>query len=370
MLGINAGIPRSPESNRQGRPLPLDEGRKLYEKHIARPKAMGGTRESTQRRYKVALDNFIPFAKSKGVSVWNGVTGAFLSTYAAHRESKGRADRTILGELKTIKQAFKWLTEAEHLKGVKPLKIEIPKSELQPACCYRTEEVLAMIALCQANEKLGWLADVIIALAHMGVRISELVSVRWSDIDLTPDRLELTLTDESGRPRKPGSHRRQLKSGRSRSVPLHPNLLTVLKRLPMRDAYVFHGLRGERINSDMVRQAFVRHVITPLAKQFPTPEGERGFEHGRLHTFRHYFCSTCANNGVPEPVLMKWLGHADSKMVRHYYHLDVEESQRWIQQTNFLGETAGRPDGNKENNPEGEDRTQLPETDATENPEI
>jgi hypothetical protein len=65
------------------------------------------------------------------------------------------------------------------------------------------------------------------------------------------------------------------------------------------------------------------------------------FAAGRLHSYRHYFCSTCANRGVPEQVVMEWLGHADSKMVRHYYHLHDAEAQRQMKRLNFVGEAGG-----------------------------
>ena len=82
-------------------------------------------------------------------------------------------------------------------------------------------------------------------------------------------------------------------------------------------------------------------LILPLEERFPTPEAEVGFATGRLHSFRHYFCSTCANNGVPEQIVMAWLGHRDSAMVKHYYHLHDEEAQRQMNRLNFLGKTGG-----------------------------
>jgi len=57
-------------------------------------------------------------------------------------------------------------------------------------------------------------------------------------------------------------------------------------------------------------------------------DDEIGFSDGRLHSFRHYFCSMCANNNVPEQLLMNWLGHRQSAMVKHYYHVDHQEAAR------------------------------------------
>ena len=90
-----------------------------------------------------------------------------------------------------------------------------------------------------------------------------------------------------------------------------------------------------------VLRTFIRDVVTPLTQEFPTQDEEIGFADGRLHSFRHFFCSTCANNNVPEQMVMRWLGHRSSEMVRHYYHLHDDEAKRQMNQLNFLGEVGG-----------------------------
>ncbi len=346
-------VPRSAEGNSRGRPLPLAEGRKLYETHIARPRVTGGVRESTKRSYRSVFDKFIPFATAQGATVWNGVTANLLNGYAGHLEDKGYAHKTLVNELTTLKQAVKWMIQAGHLKGVKPIELKLRKAESLPAYCYRPKEVTEMLNHCRTHKTLGWVADVIITLACTGLRIAELVSLRWADIDLESKRL--TLTDETGRSVKSGSTRRKLKSGRSRSFPIHPDLLDVLKRLPRKDAYVFHGPNGGQLNPNTVRCFLVRDVIEPLTEKFPTPDGQQGFKDGRLHSFRHYFCSTCANNGVPERIGMTWLGHADSEMIRNYYHLHDEEAQRRMKQLDFLGDASGWSAGDNEDKLNKED---------------
>jgi integrase len=47
---------------------------------------------------------------------------------------------------------------------------------------------------------------------------------------------------------------------------------------------------------------------------------------------------------------MEWLGHADSEMVRHYYHLSDEESRRKMDQLDLLGDGDGRSDTDEEHN--------------------
>jgi integrase len=101
------------------------------------------------------------------------------------------------------------------------------------------------------------------------------------------------------------------------------------------DGRVFHGPRGGVLKPDTVRNVLIRDVIAPLAERFPSVPEEPGFVDGRLHSLRHYFCSMCANSGVPEPMLMDWLGHRHSLMVKRYYHPQREEAQRQLNKVRF-----------------------------------
>jgi integrase len=75
-----------------------------------------------------------------------------------------------------------------------------------------------------------------------------------------------------------------------------------------------------------------------LAERFPARGNDAGTMAGRPHGFRHYFCSMSADNKVPERMLMAWLGHSDSEMIRHYYHIQQNEANRQIDNIPFLGD--------------------------------
>ena len=94
------------------------------------------------------------------------------------------------------------------------------------------------------------------------------------------------------------------------------------------DGLVFHGPKGAKIKPGRVLKRLQSSVIKPLADRFPRRPGEVvGFADGRVHSLRHFFCSLCANNGVPEQMLMSWLGHRSSRMIRRYYHAHDEASK-------------------------------------------
>src|SRR5437773_5840771 len=90
------------------------------------------------------------------------------------------------------------------------------------------------------------------------------------------------------------------------------------------------------MESAKVLLEFKNGVIEPLKPNYPTPAGEIGFEHGRLHSFRHFFCSQAFLHGASEGEIREWLGYADSKMVEHYRHLRNDDAQRKMGKISFL----------------------------------
>ncbi|TWT59701.1 tyrosine-type recombinase/integrase [Rubinisphaera italica] len=304
--------------------LQIAAGRRLYEEYTRRPLSVGGPRESTRKRYRAVLDKFVPFCTNQKIQYWNQVTDELLDRYASWLEIREYAHATQCFEIATILQINKYLVEKSHLPPEALIKKSVPKIQESTTYCWKPEEVKALFKACEDPE-LIWLRNVLITLAYTGMRISELAGLRWNDIDFEANKI--SLTDESKKKSLKGRNKRTIKSGYSRRFPIHPDLQPILNSIERQDdGLVFHGSRGGKIKPDVVRTVLIRDLLKPLADRFPSPDGEVGFIDGRLHSFRHYFCSVCANNNIPERILMDWLGHKDSKMISRYYHLNEKTS--------------------------------------------
>lgn len=253
-----------------------------------------------------------------------------LERYAAHLERLGKSYNTQYLELTTLKQIHKWLISESHIPETCRIMLKLPRDKRSTTYCWSLAEFQAIIQYCRSEKTLGWLADVCTTLGLTGMRISELRQLRWSDLDL--EKGSIALVDESrSLLKREGRERRTLKNKRGRQFPINQELIPLLNRIPRHgDGFVFHGPLGGRIKADKVRRALINQVLDPLKSRFPTAQGETGFEHGRLHSFRHFFCSQCANNNLPERAVMAWLGHADAEMVRRYYHLNHDESRQMM----------------------------------------
>ncbi len=58
--------------------------------------------------------------------------------------------------------------------------------------------------------------------------------------------------------------------------------------------------------------------------------------------FGMHFRSRCANSNVPEQMVMDWLGHNNSPMIRYYYHHHNEQARSWMNDLDLLGGAGGR----------------------------
>lgn len=81
--------------------------------------------------------------------------------------------------------------------------------------------------------------------------------------------------------------------------PFNQPFVPLVKSMPRTpDGLVVNGPLGSKNKPDTLRNILVKKILTPLISRFPATAGEKGFEDGRLHSFRHLFCSQCANHGV------------------------------------------------------------------------
>jgi integrase len=104
------------------------------------------------------------------------------------------------------------------------------------------------------------------------------------------------------------------KSGKTRSVPMHPDVARALAKLLERDEFtgqddfIFVGARGEPLDGSAVRRRYVAAV--KRAKLRPL----------RFHDLRHTFGTIAANAVLSGRELQEWMGHADLKTTARYLH--------------------------------------------------
>jgi len=224
-----------------------------------------------------------------------------------------------------VKMLVTFLINQRLLAPHAAIKVKVSRPRISTRYCFTEVEVRAILKHARDSLQVSWLHPLLAILAYTGMRISEALSLRWSDLDFQSSEIDLT-DDRFDEARRRLGNGRRLKGRKSRLIPIHGELAVILQAVPRHtDGHVVHTARDRRPAYPDVYLPFLRHVLEPLSKDFPRPLGAAvGFEDGRFHSFRHFFCSVAHDLGLSEHQVMAILGHSESAMVRRYYHPRLE----------------------------------------------
>jgi integrase len=177
------------------------------------------------------------------------------------------------------------------------------------------------------------LRRIILAAAMTGLRQSELIGLRWRDIDWAAQRIRV---------RKPyvrGQHTTDGKSELStrRSVPLATRLARELDAWSRRSPYnaeenlVFaHPTKGTPLDGSKVN------------KRFKDACRDAGVRVIKFHDLRHTFATRLAASNTPIRTIQEFLGHADSKTTQIYAHYAPSEQEVQLVDAAFAPQFATR----------------------------
>jgi integrase len=225
---------------------------------------------------------------------------ADIEAYKARKLKDGQAAKSVNNHLcvlrKLLNLAVEW-GELSHAPRVKQLRVA--HGDFQ----FLTFEETPRFLRAAAPE---WKAFVTIAL-KTGLRVGELLALRWEDLDLVVGRLVVRRTlwrDQEGTP----------KGGRTREVPLSDEAIAVLKaHRHLKGPYVFCEADGTRLTHSRVKDVVPWACSKAgLAKRLTT------------HDLRHTFASHLVMRGVALKAVQELLGHATIDMTMRYAHLSPD----------------------------------------------
>lgn len=266
-----------------------------------------GKSTGTIDRYGSSCSAFGRYLESLKIRYVREINLAVLEGYRSFRmkEGKGRDVKTAYNDELVIKNVCKWGSRASRgVFTVNPaLDWETPEPVKPKRRCYTPEEV--------AKLEVGvrdWLRPIVITLAWTGLRIAELINLRWSDIDLEKKVLHVRVQEEW----KP-------KGRRDRVVAMHPKVEAVIRSQPLGE-YVFRGPKGAKV--------WENHSLLCLNKD----QVKLNLPKGDLHGFRRFFATSMLRAGVDTETVRQWGGWKSlDTMLRYLADVSVEDSVQSMQ---------------------------------------
>lgn len=154
-------------------------------------------------------------------------------------------------------------------------------------------------------------------LINLGCRRSEVLALKWNDIDFYEDTIQIT----------------RKKTSNADIVPLPSTIKSAL--LDYRDtlsktgAYVFRSRESEKLSLSTFTSTINKWIQESKIEEI------KGFK-VTAHTFRHSFITMCVKNNIPVEQIIRYTGHKDRESLDIYTHLQVID----LKDTNNLIESV------------------------------
>ncbi|GAA3256122.1 site-specific integrase [Sphingomonas yabuuchiae] len=292
-------------------------------------------REAMRLRAELVLGGD-PAAKKKEARAV-GTYNALADQHVAHARTHIKSIKTLEGYLKRIRKRWGrlrltdirqqdvavWLAELRQ-SGLAPATVEktrvimnrsfqlgaqwqVPGADRNPVrgvprvkfsnareTYIDADETARLVAAAQKSRN-KQLAAIIQLLLLLGMRVSELLSMRWENVDTAKRTLFIPTS----------------KTGRSRRLPLPQAAIDIIDALPRPTgcAYLFPNPRNPQAH------------LTTIKHGWQAVREAAGMPSLRIHDLRHSAASAWINNGVSLATVGKLLGHADLSSSARYSHL-------------------------------------------------
>jgi len=229
------------------------------------------------------------------------ITPFQIEKYKAHRLHQGVKPGTVNRELSVLKRVFNlaidWnMAEENPVRRVKFFQQPEPKERI-----LSEGEERKLISASSEH-----LRPIIITALNTGMRLGEILSLKWRQINLRKREIEVIKT----------------KSGRKRVIPINDVLFEILNGLKREDEFVFI-YRDSRTNRPRPVKS-IRHSFTNACRRAEI----KGLT---FHDLRHTFASRLVEKGIDLITVKELLGHSSVKTTERYTHTLKKEKERAVE---------------------------------------
>lgn len=228
--------------------------------------------------------------------------GQVAKMHAALRETPFQANRALALLSAIFSRAIAWEVVTNRPNPCRSVKKYAEKAKER----YLTpEEIGALLESLDDHARRNPLfSDAIRLLLFTGMRKSEVLGLRWSEI--TSEGKEIHLADS--------------KTGK-RTIPLNVQAAEIVRSLRERAESIYVFPARDSVTGDGSRHA------TGLHRFWDQVRKDAGLEGVRIHDLRHTFASFAANEGVSVLQIGGLLGHKNPRTTMRYTHLSTRALQ-------------------------------------------
>ena len=273
-----------------------------------------GLSENTIKAYSNDCQDFNKWLFSNKKYRAVAATEADIENYLKHLRVINLSNSSINRKLSSLKHFFNYLSKTKLLKSNPVMNISGPKNIKVLPKSLSIIDVNSLIEAPDCSNFIGLRDRAMIELMYAtGVRISELINLEYSNIDLNRSLIKV-----------------MGKGGKERMIPFGDDALTWLinyiefrrkNNLSLNSRDFFISQQGKKIT----RQAFWHRIKIYLKASGLSMDVSP-------HTLRHAFATHLLNNGADLRSVQMLLGHSDLSTTQIYTHIAKQRLSDMVKQ--------------------------------------
>jgi integrase/recombinase XerC len=257
--------------------------------------------------YQTDLEQFFAFLASQFESpAIEAVTSLQIRSWLAELKDDGVASRSINRKISSLKSFFKYQLKTGALEQTPMNTIVSPKASKRLPVFVEEKNIADLFNPEFFEDGWGGRTErlVLLLFYHTGMRLSELINLKYSQLDLSQSQLKVLG-----------------KGNKERIIPVAKGLVSELRQYQQDkpdelkgEGHLFVTEKGKPLHPRMV-YAFVRarlSQVTTIEKKSP-------------HILRHSFATHLMNNGADLNAVKELLGHSSLAATQVYTHNTIEK---------------------------------------------
>jgi len=261
----------------------------------------GLIKSGTESHYESIVNVFREFVKKEYA---HEITKEDVERYLTYMKQKVGPSR-YNGSLNSLRHMFEVAMKHDYRIRVNPFDgfVRMKGDKLRTRRELTTDEVKTLCKV--ANERSPELSMLFELGAYTGLRCSDCMRLKWSNIDFNKKLITITPVKTE-------------RSGLQARIPLHPKLQEKLSKWPHEGDRILVKLNKigrTNLNSQIAAVFSLSKIKTHMHDSSGRLKITTGF-----HALRHYFISQCVKEGIPISVVQKMVAHTSADMSLAYTH--------------------------------------------------
>jgi len=260
--------------------------------------------EHTVKSYTTDLNQFTTFLADEFqiTDDIDEVRFQIIRTWISSLLEKGVNPRSVNRKISTLKSYFKFLIREGVIVENPMMKVVAPKSKKRLPVFIEEDQIQSLLNEVQFEGGfIGERNKLIIELFYVtGIRLSELINIKISDIDFQNQLIKVLG-----------------KRNKERLIPLSSSVLVGLSNFiekNQQNQFLFTNLDGKKLYTKLVYRLVNKCIgeISSVNKKSP-------------HILRHTFATHMLNNGADINAIKELLGHANLSATQVYTHNTIDK---------------------------------------------